>query len=161
MRYADLGTVSAATHRPQDLIPSFVYALKNLDEENNYIDTIQEGQTIINIAEKYSIENDCHSDECSIWSNEDTSYYLNEILFEALNNFAAPYSYFGSTEGNGSDFGFWVDYEVIEMDFDGLRVSDLSEVPEDYQGNVLVINDHGNCTLYQTVQKFREIWSIV
>jgi hypothetical protein len=33
-------------------------------------------------------------------------------------------------------------------DFDGLRVSDTSEVPDDYSGEVLHVNDHGNATLY-------------
>lgn len=33
-------------------------------------------------------------------------------------------------------------------EFDGLVVSDTSEVPADYDGEVLHINDHGNATLY-------------
>jgi hypothetical protein len=33
-------------------------------------------------------------------------------------------------------------------EFEGLVVSDTSEVPEDYSGAVLHINDHGNATLY-------------
>ena len=38
--------------------------------------------------------------------------------------------------------------EHREGEFDGLVVDDLSEVPEDYDGAVLHINDHGNATLY-------------
>jgi hypothetical protein len=33
-------------------------------------------------------------------------------------------------------------------EFDGLVVSDTSEVPSDFSGEVLHINDHGNATLY-------------
>lgn len=35
-----------------------------------------------------------------------------------------------------------------EGQFDGLKVSDLSEVPEEYEGEILHVNDHGNVTLY-------------
>lgn len=39
--------------------------------------------------------------------------------------------------------------EHARGEFDGLVVSDTSEVPEDYDGMVLHINDHGNAELYQ------------
>lgn len=39
------------------------------------------------------------------------------------------------------------DHEAGE--FDGLVVSDLAEIPLDYNGAVLHINDHGNATLYE------------
>lgn len=32
--------------------------------------------------------------------------------------------------------------------YDGIAVSDTSEVPEGYSGDVLLINDHGNATLF-------------
>lgn len=52
--------------------------------------------------------------------------------------------------------------ESWEDDFDGLKVSDLSEVPKDYRGEVAVVNDHGNVTLYvKSARKLTEIWSIV
>jgi hypothetical protein len=34
-------------------------------------------------------------------------------------------------------------------EFEGQVVSDTSEVPKGYQGQVLHINDHGNVTLYR------------
>lgn len=56
--------------------------------------------------------------------------------------------------------------EAIEArergEFDGLAVADLSEVPADYRGTVLHVNDHGNATLYvKTARKLREIASRV
>jgi hypothetical protein len=40
------------------------------------------------------------------------------ILFDALNEFAPPGHYFGSSEGNGSSFGFWaiIDYPLGEKE---------------------------------------------
>ncbi|MGH8674178.1 MAG: hypothetical protein ACREVG_07705, partial [Burkholderiales bacterium] len=43
--------------------------------------------------------------------------------------------------GDGADFGYWLQDMT---DFDGLRVNDTSEVPSDYSGEVLHVNDHGN-----------------
>lgn len=39
--------------------------------------------------------------------------------------------------------------EIESGDFDGIVVSDTSEIPADYDGLVADINDHGNLTLYQ------------
>ena len=47
-------------------------------------------------------------------------------------------------------------------EFDGLVVDDLSAVPEEYDGAILDINDHGNVTLYITnCGQFKEIASRV
>jgi hypothetical protein len=144
-----IGTISHATMRAQDLIPVFVTALKSLDQTlgQDHLDVIMEGEAIIAKGD---------------WDTEDTSMYLNEDLFEALNDCAPPYFYFGSHPGDGSDYGFWLDEEIGEI-FDGLKVSDLSEVPADYQGEVLLINDHGNTSLYAVNDKgsMDEIWGIV
>jgi len=48
-------------------------------------------------------------------------------------------------------------------EYDFLKVvSDLSEIPADYRGEVLHINDHGNATLYiKSARKLKEIASRV
>jgi len=62
---------------------------------------------------------------------------------------------------HGSYYGFWLS-ESFEADFDGLKVSDTSEVPADYSGEVLHVNDHGNATLYAaSAGALTEIWSVV
>jgi|DEB0MinimDraft_3_1074331.scaffolds.fasta_scaffold122795_2 hypothetical protein len=43
-----------------------------------------------------------------------------------------------------------------------LRVGDLAEIPDDYIGDALVINDHGNATLYFVEgETYLEHWSLV
>lgn len=47
-------------------------------------------------------------------------------------------------------------------EFDGLTVSDLSEVPASYRGEVLHVNDHGNATFYvKSARKLKEFASRV
>lgn len=42
---------------------------------------------------------------------EGAEYFLNETLFDYMQEIAPPYTYFGSHEGNGSCFGFWPNIE--------------------------------------------------
>lgn len=48
-------------------------------------------------------------------------------------------------------------------EYEGLQVTDLSDVPEGYKGEVLEVNDHGNVTLYRCFKNgnLREIASRV
>lgn len=81
-------------------------------------------------------------------------------LMDEINLFAPPYWTFSAHDGDGSDFGWWVDGSI--EDFDGLRVKDLSEVPSSYTGEILLTNDHGNQTLYsKRPYSIKELWSIV
>jgi hypothetical protein len=137
------GTVIHATLRTEDLIPAFTEELKMLDEKNQYKELID----------------DC--EHFRDYEPEEQDEMLNESLFDALNSFAPEYCYFGAHQGDGSDFGFWIS-ESLDEDFEGEKVSDLSEVSDDYVGNVLHINDHGNMTLYyKCPYDFHEIWAIV
>jgi hypothetical protein len=144
---AIIGTISHCTMREEDLIESFIDELERLNNnKHTYKSIINEGKKIIKKGE---------------YDTEYTSEYLNETLWNALDELALPYTYFGSNEGDGSDFGFWP-YNDIENDFEGLKVSDLSEVPEKYTGEVLYVNDHGNTSLYNCKKgNLKEIWSIV
>jgi hypothetical protein len=144
---AEIGTISHCTMREEDLIPAFIDELIRLNNnKHEYKSIINEGKKIIEKGE---------------YDTEYTSIFLNETLWDALNNFSPPYMYFGCTEGDGSDYGFWI-YNDIDNDFDGLRVNDLSEVPKNHSGEVLHINDHGNMILYTCSRgKLKEIWAIV
>lgn len=99
-------------------------------------------------------------------------------LSDALEAYAAPYFYFGTHPGDGSDYGFWLS-ESWDEDFEqpeqlspqgpspeyphpSIKVSDLSEVPKWFRGEVAVVNDHGNVSLYvKTARTLREVWGIV
>lgn len=173
MKYASFGSISHGTMREEDLLPTFAYELeyhvnRNTEEwtrndecrkeHDDYLDLANEARELIN-EEDGSIKDEGRASE------------VLELLFDALQNFAPPYAYFGANEGDGSDYGFWLS-EDFQDNFDGLQVRDLSEVPEDYcdsvkaghvTGEVLLINDHGNMSLYQCdgEGKLSKIWSVV
>ena len=96
--HADLNcSVSTATLRPQDLLPVYLNIIRDTPEY------IQLSQTI----PSHVFEND----DADWWCNEG-----NEFVFEVVDvlNSYAPYGFFfSSTEGNGSDFGYWVVAELI------------------------------------------------
>ena len=140
--YGSIGTVSHGTMRTEDLIPTFAEELKSLDEDREYADLVIQAEAVTDY--------DCEA-----------SFYLLEELFDILGNFAPPYFYFGEHPGDGSDYGFWI-IEDFQQDFDGLKVADLSEVPDAYEGEVLHVNDHGNTSLYVADKgKLKEIRSVV
>ena len=167
------GSISHGTMRDTDLLESFSNALEHLSTSNfdyiyeylKYKDIIKEARRYRDFLIKY--ENKLYKSHHKKLRDsifETVSYIINEDLIGALNEFAPPYFYFGSHPGDGSDYGFWLSEDAINCSFDGLEVSDLSEVPKDYVGEILWVNDHGNTSLYykyRTSQKLHEIWSIV
>ena len=148
MKNIVMGSISSGTMRNEDLIPCFTEELLWYDPQNSIGLEIQE-----------KIESDDYN-----FTSDNASYDL-ESLFDELNNLESlqnlPGFYFGSHPGDGSDYGFWLS-ESFEYEFDGLNVNDLNDIPSDYNGDALFVNDHGNTTLYSiTNGELTEVWSIV
>lgn len=151
----NIGSVSHATMRPEDLIPSFIWELEHqTPTKRAHLKLIRE------IESRMLEENGSGENDESYFDSEDCQYDL-ESLFDALDEYAPPYFYFGAHPGDGSDYGFWLS-ESFQEDFDGLKVSDTSEVPKGFTGEVLHVSDHGNMTLYAYSRgRSRELWGIV
>jgi hypothetical protein len=88
--FAHMGTVSEGTERPEDTIPKFLDLLRTLAPPR---------ATQVEQDWRAVIANPAHEDalECA------------DALFEILSEFAPPGVYFGTLEGDGSDYGFWPD----------------------------------------------------
>jgi hypothetical protein len=143
----NLGSVSHATMREEDLIPAFISELR--------------AQTPCKRAHRKLIrEIEARMESETYFEDEDSPEDLAE-LFNALEEYCLPYFYFGAHPGDGSDYGYWLS-ENFEEDFDGLKVSDLSEVPTGFSGEVLHVSDHGNPSLYAYSRgRRRAVWSLV
>jgi len=152
--YGNIGTISCGTMRNEDLIPAFLNELEHLAKLNNnkcHLTLVNEIQNRIDTMEDY-------------YDSEDADYDLNEDLFNALDGYAMPYCYFGSHPGDGADYGFWISDDAIRDDIkfnELLSISDLNEIPSDYNGMAIHINDHGNMTLYKCwpFGHRKEIWA--
>lgn len=152
MKTVSLGTVISRTMQPVDLIPAFADELRRLSPRGRLPLAIYKDLRAYNSGGHDAVEHDFVEQD------------LLELLSNALNDYAPSYCYFGAHPCDGADFGFWLheDFqELIRMD-GGLEVADTSEVPSDYTGDVLHVNDHGNATLYRADNgKLTEIWSVV
>lgn len=141
-----LGTIIHGTLRPQDLIPAFLECLRfdcNDPKLADFINTMIPSDAISTLLSG----DDTHP----WWDSEECSAVLNEDLCRALHGHAPPWCYFGTHEGDGSDWGFWPNWDVIEREvFETLiiKVSDMSELdawgfPNGCRAPILLVNDNG------------------
>ena len=129
MKKAELGTIISGTLREEDLLEAFA------DELEAFCDSLW-ALTLV----KYAREID---------ANDSMAPTVIEDLITALTELAPSYMYFGALDGDGSDFGFWPDLEALKtsvFDGDTLQVNDICDIPADYSGQIMLVNDHGNVT---------------
>jgi hypothetical protein len=107
---------------------------------------------------------DAHRANRRDWQGEHDTEILDDLM-DVLTEIAPPFVHFGCSEGDGSDFGFWPDIDLMEeMAKAGSlkKVSGLEDLPKDFRGDVMIVNDHGNIS-YGIVNSrgYREIWACV
>lgn len=149
-KFAGIGSVSSGTMREEDLVPTFLDVLQDLDKAKH--DEIMEEY-------KDVLDNDDVDEESDEY--HEGMQYCCEALFDALNDYAPPYAHFGAHEGDGADYGFWVSWDSLDDDVKFGEVLRCNELPDDFgeADYALVISDHGNATLYGKDGK--EIWGVV
>jgi len=134
-----LGSISSGTLRMQDLVSAFAAAL--------------DADCDLAIRVKAFDPKSASDAE---------AYWLLEELENALDEIAPPFCYFGTAEGDGADFGFWPEYDLIREALAGgdlLQVTDIREIPTDYDGQALRVRD-GYMTLFAVVDgNPSEIWT--
>ena len=90
------GSISSGTMRSEDLIPKFLEVLRDMcPAEYSYL------------ARLYGIKGDENWElEAGKRETDELDWLLNGIQ-EILNNEAPEGYYFGASEGDGADYGFW------------------------------------------------------
>jgi hypothetical protein len=154
---ATFGTISSGTMLPEDLIPAFSLHLSFIIFLGGSLKDLDRGT-----PEEKKLLTECH--EMEDYDTETAGYVLAE-LFEALDSHAPQYGYFGAHPGDGANYGFWLSDDMPQtVKDDGGFVGDkLPDLPSD-SGEALVINDHGNATLYgwdDRTKDWVEVWAIV
>ena len=144
-----VGSVSTGTLRTEDLLPVFVDTADGLrltrDER----------------ARLEAIRRRMDGYDVSGWDSEEADFDLDEVT-AILECHTPDYCQFGAHEGDGADFGCWVDWGAI----DGARTlhGEIANSREEWNGerHALEVNDHGNATLYRRAgNRWVEVWSVV
>lgn len=99
LKLAELGSVSSGTHKDSHLLSAFTSTLSLLrgEEEANKIDAYREARDLLEKG-----EDDWTEDE------QDTVSEILESLTNSLDEHSPEGAYFGTSEGDGADFGFWL-----------------------------------------------------
>jgi len=165
--FGEFGAISSGTTKTGDLLDVCYYELRRLARLNGVELTAEQTEIGERMAEAYN-----HSDEGEEFFESETANEDLAAVIEALQDYAPEYGYFGANPGDPACFGFWLFGEVMQMVLDdgGLVTSWTNkgakrpeDVPVDFSGYVLEINDHGNMTLYLYKGGYTRtvIWSVV
>jgi phosphopentomutase len=81
------------------------------------------------------------------WDSEEVQFDMDDLI-EALNNNLPPFVYFGTLEGDGSDFGFWPDMDSLNeaMQYGDVTFHDDERILDEHDV-IIQVSDHGNVTL--------------
>jgi hypothetical protein len=161
MKYLSVGVISDHTMEPEDTVPALVEALESVRDADMHPLTVNLLDVMLD--DPYDPERD-EADAPEIVSD----------LMDVLQEHAPAFTYVGAHSGDGSCLGVFPDENEITAAIrngDLISVSDLSELPEDYSGYILLINDHGNTSLLSVRSSeltevdngkaFNEVWAIV
>lgn len=137
-------TLSEATMRKEDLIPSFMSFLEAVTEECE----IQEDVALLSV-EVDMLEFEENPRFGTYYKDqEEASWLLNEQIWDLLNDIAPDFTCFGSHPGDGACYGFWTDdeslKEAILIRFGDLTEDyDLDEIQNTVNWASDLLNTHG------------------
>jgi hypothetical protein len=103
MAQFQLGSISTGTLRTEDLRHAFANTLEALEVgmpptpagEPRWLNLVEEAR------------------DDKFYADQDDQSVIDD-LSDALNKFCPPFVYFGTLEGDGADFGFWVEQNAID-----------------------------------------------
>ena len=155
-RLPSIGSVSHGTLRTEDLLPDFVSLLRELGYRGKRNGAFDRASRIANLSARHG--------EIPEGLREEADELVNDLC-DLLDGFAPEYCYFGTLEGDGSDFGFWPSQEWRERaEEEGVPiVSCGSALPKDFaDGPWFQVSDHGNLAFnLRTDGADSEVWAIV
>ena len=137
MAQFQLGSISTGTLRTEDLLAAF-------------------HSTIAASGTPPALAEDGYIDGGARYSDGE----LLEVYTEQLESLCPPFVYFGTLEGDGADFGFWVDWDRLNEARQNIGMASESDEEILKEDNVIVqVSDHGNVTVMDMERNI--IWSVV
>jgi hypothetical protein len=166
MAQFQLGSISTGTLRTEDLLPYFLETLTAMG--GKIPSDLECGKYIEYINWPAPGTKACDYDD-KFWDSDEAHWDM-EALIDALNELCPPFVYFGTLEGDGADFGFWVDWDRLEEARQYIKIfpNEQPERPNNLEPddeylrdyNVIVqVSDHGNVTVMDMERN--ALWSMV
>jgi hypothetical protein len=141
-----IGTLIHGTLRNEDLLQAF-------SDELARIDLARFEEVIKHDAHLFAESANLTIDGIVEGLGQHVDDVINDLM-DALNEYAPAHAYFGTLEGDASDFGFWPDTDS----FEGCE-KHVMETPSPLHGDsewydldcgvIVQVNDHGNVTVSQ------------
>jgi uncharacterized protein YfaT (DUF1175 family) len=165
MTQFNLGSISTGTLRPQDLLETFAATLNQLDKANPLI-----AQALDGIASNFGRGKmlTSHGEASQLLAEnialtvKVASYQLVNELADAIQEHCPPFVRFGAHEGDGADFGFWVDHEALNEALQDpeytLINGQLYSVP---RNEAVLIQNHGTDDVTVMDMERNVLWSTV
>jgi hypothetical protein len=138
-----LGSISTGTLRTEALLQRFADTLKACGSTSNEIDNAYD---FVN-----AIETEDNPD-----GNPDAQLIM-DLLWEALEAMCPPFIYFGALEGDGADFGFWVDNVAVD---DAITTASENEEGDAYITEDGLLAHDGHDVTYMDMER-NIVWSTV
>lgn len=123
------GTVSHATLRTPDLLMRFCSYIAHDGDEDSQKALYK---ILLDYMGEVADQEDVSWEDWCDAKPDDASYLLHEEIFPLMDRLAEPGFYFGNTEGDGSDFGFWPTF----INGHTCDWQDISEALEQEQGKL-------------------------
>lgn len=142
-----IGSVSSGTLKEMDLVDAFLGALEEVDSDRYFQIRDDEYSTLLEACQEYGDDEMMTIERARLSANN-----LIDYLADILNDYVPDFCAFDTLEGDGAEYGVWVDEDALQhgiYEGDILVVDDAPDFPlaGDYT-HALVVNDHGNRTLY-------------
>lgn len=147
MAQFQLGSISSGTLRTLDLLEAFAS-----EAEARCGDMATRAVSTAHI----------YLDPDAVVDDEQVQETLDELRF-LLEDSCPPFVYFGTLEGDGADFGFWVDFDAIDEScarkhHRRTHNPDTGEITLEDEDVIVHVSDHGNVTVMDMERNV--IWSV-
>jgi hypothetical protein len=165
----ELGSISTGTLRPEELLPCFLDFLDTLVEKGTFSAGADHPAEVAEVGKLQDALGDMERrmETEGYWDNTDAVSEDLDFVTSRIEERVPSFCYFGAHDGDGADFGVWVDWDTI-TDAEGegslLRLPAGDDYPTDPEvDSVVFVTDHGNADLYQRTAtgSWELIWSVV
>ena len=119
-RYLPVGSISTDVHEHYSIFQRCIAVLESVDRPAA-------------ARLRKSIPRAAHRNpDHYFWHGDEVGEFINDELFDVMNEHAPPYTRFGAHADDGADFGVFLDWDAIEDDPDVSIIERLGDISTEY-----------------------------